>query len=251
MRGGGARLRRGGDPARGDGLRALPRPLSRARRRPWRVTAMTPRRECHPTLPPCRRDAAFPRASRRGSDRYRAARARPRHRARKDAHAVRQADRRLSGRLASTRADLRGRRARPLARLLGGVVRRRGRRARTGRRGCREGVRGRGRRPSVRALDPGARRHGVHVGAPTAPLLQARVVARRVRSPTVRAAAGNRERAPRMKLVRAPSSPTARRMPTPPCRRRARAWSSRPARALSTPPERRSHRETWRLRRNT
>ncbi len=57
------------------------------------------------------------------------------------------------------------------------------------RRSRREGVRDRSGRRRVRALDPGARRHGLHVGAPAPPLLQARHLARGLRHAAVRAAA--------------------------------------------------------------
>ena len=50
--------------------------------------------------------------------------------------------------------------------------------------------RGRGRR--MRALDPGTRRNRLHVGAPAAPLLQARALARRLRRPPRRVAARSR-----------------------------------------------------------
>ena len=52
------------------------------------------------------------------------------------------------------------------------------------------GVRGGGAR--VREVDPGARRHRLHVGAPAAPLLQARAVARRRARVRPRAARGDR-----------------------------------------------------------
>ena len=79
-----------------------------------------------------------------------------------------------------------------LARLLGGVGRRRGRRA--GRpRGRRREVAGRrGRGAGVRAVDPGARRHRLHLGASAAPLLQARAVARRRARLRPRASRGDR-----------------------------------------------------------
>ena len=51
----------------------------------------------------------------------------------------------------------------------------------TGGRARREVVRRRDRRRRVRALDPGARRHRLHLGAPAAPLLQARAVDRGLR----------------------------------------------------------------------
>ena len=94
------------------------------------------------------------------------------------ARAVRQEDRHLPGDLAFARRRVRRGRARPLARVLGGVGRRRGRRAgrSRGRRG--EVAGGRGGRARVREVDPGARRHRLHVGAPAAPLLQARALAR-------------------------------------------------------------------------
>ncbi len=47
----------------------------------------------------------------------------------------------------------------------------------------------------VRALDPGARRHRLHVGAPAPPLLQARSLARGLRRPAGRAAPRSRRRA--------------------------------------------------------
>ena len=105
------------------------------------------------------------------------------------ARAVREEDRHLPGRLAPARRHLRRDRARPLARLLGRLVRRRGRRAgaRRGRR--REVVLRRDRRRRLRALDPGARRHRLHLGARPAPLLQARAVDRRVRRPRRRRSA--------------------------------------------------------------
>ena len=80
-----------------------------------------------------------------------------------------------------SRARYARRRARALARVLGGLVRRRGRPAGAGRGGRGEGVRRRGRRRRVRALDPGARRHRLHVGAPAAPALQARALDRGLR----------------------------------------------------------------------
>ena len=79
-----------------------------------------------------------------------------------------------------------------LARLLGGVGGRRGRRA--GRpRGRRRQVAGRrGRGAGVRAVDPGARRHRLHLGASAAPLLQARALARRCARLRARAPGGDR-----------------------------------------------------------
>src|SRR5207248_2769134 len=82
------------------------------------------------------------------------------------------------GGLAPARRHVRRRRACALPRLLGRVVRRDRRRAGARRRRRREGVRRGSRRRRVRAVDPGARRHRLHVGAPAAPLLQARAVAR-------------------------------------------------------------------------
>src|SRR6185437_8797227 len=55
----------------------------------------------------------------------------------------------------------------------------------------------RGRRRCVRALDPGARRHGLHLGASAAPVLQACVVARGPRLPAVRAPRRSRRRGAR------------------------------------------------------
>src|SRR5581483_6222950 len=192
----GARLRRGGAPARGARLRALPRPLSRARRGPerrdraerLRVRRRRRRRDRRPVAAAAshgqRRlagDAAPARRDGGGGARRRAAGARAGHRPRADARAVRQADRRLPGRLAPAREHVRRRRAHALARLLGGVVRGRGGRAGAGRRGGGEGLRGRGGGRRLRALDPGARRHGLHVGAPAPPLLQAGALARGLR----------------------------------------------------------------------
>ena len=134
------------------------------------------------------RDSAAARGDGRRGGRHRAARARPRRRAREDARAVRQADRLVPGRLAPARRHVHRRRARALARVLGRVVRRGGRRAGAARRRGREGVRDRGRRRRVRALDPGARRHRLHVGAPAASLLQARALARGLRHAAGRAA---------------------------------------------------------------
>ena len=80
-----------------------------------------------------------------------------------------------------------------LARLLGGVVRRGGRRAgRPGRR-RREVAGDRGRGARLREVDPGARRHRLHVGAPAAPLLQARALARRRARVRPRAPRGDRD----------------------------------------------------------
>ncbi len=73
------------------------------------------------------------------------------------------------------------------------------RRARAARRRRGDGVRDRGRGRRVRALDPGARRDRLHVGAPAAPLLQAGPLARGLRQPPRRAAARGRERAPGMR----------------------------------------------------
>ena len=66
------------------------------------------------------------------------------------------------------------------------------RRAGAGRGRRREGAGGRDRRRRVRAVDPGARRHRLHLGARPAPLLQARAVDRRVRRPRRQAAPGRR-----------------------------------------------------------
>ena len=71
-------------------------------------------------------------------------------------------------------SSLRRPRARPLARLVGSVVRRRRRCGGSGRRGRREGRRRRRGRPRLRARDPGARRDRLHVGARAAPAVQAR-----------------------------------------------------------------------------
>ena len=95
---------------------------------------------------------------------------------RERASPVRQADRHLPGDLASARGDADGARARPLARALRRLVHRRGRRARADRRRVGEvALRRRGRR-RLRALDPGARRHRLHLGARPAPALQARAL---------------------------------------------------------------------------
>src|SRR5579875_664119 len=139
-----------------------------------------------------------PRRPRRRSARHRAASPRSRRRACEDARPVRPADRQLPGGLPSARPDLHRRRACPLARLLGGLVRRRGGRAGAARRRLRQGVRQRGGGRRLRAVDPGARRSRLHLGAPAAPVLQARALARGPGRPTVRAAARGREPAPRV-----------------------------------------------------
>ena len=112
------------------------------------------------------------RAVARGLRRRRAG-ARARGRLREGAPPVRQADRHLPGGLASARDDPDGARARPVARALRRLVHRRGRRARADRGGSGEvALRGRG-RGRVRAVDPGARRDRLHLGARPAPALQA------------------------------------------------------------------------------
>src|SRR5581483_10906340 len=141
---------------------------------------------------------AAPRGNGGRGARHRAARPRPRDRAREDARAVRQADRHLPGRLPPARADVHRRRALPLPRVLGRVVRRGGRRARPARRRRCEGVRDRGGRRRLRALDPAARRDRLHVGASAASLLQARDLARGLRNPPAGAASRSRRRAPRV-----------------------------------------------------
>jgi hypothetical protein len=55
-------------------------------------------------------------------------------------------------------------------------------------------------RRRLRALDPGARRHRLHLGARPAPLLQARAVDRRVRRPRRQAARGRRRRFARLTM---------------------------------------------------
>ena len=94
----------------------------------------------------------------------------------KERAAVRQADRHLPGDLASARDDADGARARPVARALRRLVHRRGRRARADRRGSGEVALRRCGRRRVRAVDPGARRHRLHLGARPAPALQARAL---------------------------------------------------------------------------
>ena len=79
-----------------------------------------------------------------------------------------------------------------------------------------EGVRGRRRGGGLRALDPGARRHRLHLGARAPPLLQARALDPGVRRLLGRAARGGRRLAARLS---APSSSRARR---PGSARRAR-----------------------------
>ena len=151
------------------------------------AAARPPRAHERQPAPRAARHRARPHRDGRRGARRRPARPRARGRARVDAAAVRQADRRLSGRLAPAREHVRRRRARALAHLLGGVVRRRGRRAGAGRSRRGQGVHRRSRRRRVRALDPGARRHGLHLGASAPPLLQARALARRLRLAASRA----------------------------------------------------------------
>ena len=128
--------------------------------------------------------------ARGGRDRQQGERARDR--VRLGARAVRQEDRHLPGDLAFARRRLRRGRALALARLLGGVGGRRGRRAGgpRGRGGEVAGDRGRG--AGVREVDPGARRYRLHVGAPAAPLLQARALARGRARVRPRASRGDR-----------------------------------------------------------
>ena len=141
--------------------------------------------------------------------------------------AVRPADRRLPGRLPPARRHLRRDRARPLARLLGRVVRRRGRRAGADRgRRPRSRTRRRGRR-RVRALDPGARRHRLHLGARAARVLQAGAVDPGLRRLPREAA--RRDRRLSCSTDEAPSSSRARRRGSGRLRRRlaraaARCW---------------------------
>jgi alkylation response protein AidB-like acyl-CoA dehydrogenase len=61
-----------------------------------------------------------------------------------------------------------------------------------------QGVRHRGRRRCVRTLDPGARRHRLHLGAPAAPVLQARDLARGLRPASRRPPSRGRGSAPRV-----------------------------------------------------
>src|SRR4029453_9041700 len=119
------------------------------------------------------RGRAVRRAGARGG-RHRREGARARRRVRVDARAVRAEDRRVPGRVAPARRHLRRDGARALARVLGCVVRLGGRRAGARGRRSREGVRRRRGSRSVRALDPGARRHRLHLGAHPPHLLQAR-----------------------------------------------------------------------------
>src|SRR3954453_13455207 len=113
-------------------------------------------------------------------------------RLRRRARAVRQEDRLLSSDLPLACRRLRRRRALPLPRVLGGVVGRRERRAgrHVGRRGE---VAGDGsRRARMREVDPGARRHRLHLGVAAAPLLQEGALPRR--RPRVRARASRGDR---------------------------------------------------------
>ena len=159
-----------------------------------------------------RAGAAAPAGGARGrGGRRRAEGARARRRLRLRPRAVRQEDRHLPGRLAPARRHLRRDRAGALARLLGRLVRGRGGRADAGRGRVREVVLRRDRRRRLRALDPGARRDRLHLGARPAPLLQARAVDRRVRRPRREAARARRRRTPRRQggLVARPESGSA------------------------------------------
>ena len=96
--------------------------------------------------------------------------ARPRRRVRKD----KQFGRKIGVYQAVSHARTPRRdRARSFARLLGSVVGGRGRRAGADRGGGREGVRERRGRGRLRAVDPGQRRHRLHLGARAARVLQA------------------------------------------------------------------------------
>ena len=96
----------------------------------------------------------------------------------------------LPGRLARAGRHVCRDGARPLARLLGRLVRVRERPAGAARRSRGQVVRGGRSRRRLRARNPGARRHRLHVGARPPPLLQARAVDRRVRRLRARAPSG-------------------------------------------------------------
>ena len=132
----------------------------------------------------------------RGGRRHRAEGARAGRRAREEPGAVRQADRHLPGGFPPNRRHVRRDGARAIARLLGRVVRRGGRRRRDAGGARRQVVRRRDRRRRVRAVDPGARRHRLHLGAPAAPLLQAGAVDRGLRRVSREAARRDRRQAP-------------------------------------------------------
>ncbi len=141
--------------------------------------------------------------------RHRAAGARTRGRTREVTGAIRQADRHVSGGFPQARRHLPRNRARPLARVLGRVVRRRRRRGRPGRFRCGEELCGRCCRRGVRTIDPSPWRDGLHLGEPAAPLLQAGVVDPGVRRLRPVPPSADRKRAPR--LATQGADPTGRR----------------------------------------
>ena len=145
------------------------------------------------------------------------------HRVRLVARAVRQEDRRLPGRLPPARGRVHARRALALARALGRVVRRDRRPAGGDRRVGREGLRRRERGLGLRDGDPVPRRHRLHLGAPTAPPVQARARDRELRR--VGHAPARRDRG---LAARAASYPaTEAQTPVAPTRKEARSsWTA-------------------------